>query len=179
MTFPAAVPSQLQVTFPSVDVTAPVSRSREAARVIAFAGECLLLVQSKYGDVKFPGGGFEEPETAPMAAARELFEETGRHAAIGPQVLTVTEQSPEPDGTFCMVSHYFTATLLGEKQPATLSASEQELGCSEVLLTLAEAIAANEDASARAEEDIVMKAKLPWLLRELTVLYWLQEQRGI
>jgi 8-oxo-dGTP pyrophosphatase MutT (NUDIX family) len=50
---------------------------RVASRAIIADGDKYLLIYSKYGDYKFPGGGAEEGESLEDTLIREVLEETG------------------------------------------------------------------------------------------------------
>ncbi len=51
--------------------------TRHAVRAIIFHHDKLLMVLNKYGDLKFPGGGINQYESAEEALRREVKEETG------------------------------------------------------------------------------------------------------
>lgn len=58
--------------------------------VICFRGEDVLLIERgtppRKGEWSIPGGRIEDGESQAQAALRELFEETGVRAALGPKV---------------------------------------------------------------------------------------------
>lgn len=65
-------------------------RSRVRASVICWHNDQLLCVRledptSKEQFITVPGGAVEEDETAPEAAARETFEETGFSVVVDPE----------------------------------------------------------------------------------------------
>ena len=80
---------------------------RTAARaVITHDGE-LLLLRSRHGDYKFPGGGVEVDESAQGALIRELREECGLFdVSVGGLLCTTVELSHtrEPGAVFKMPS---------------------------------------------------------------------------
>jgi len=61
--------------------------------VICFRGEEVLLIQRgtapRKGEWSIPGGRIEAGESEAQAALRELYEETGIRAALGPKVATI------------------------------------------------------------------------------------------
>lgn len=79
---------------------------RLTARVVAVGPRGVALIRRMHnGEVWYslPGGGIEVNESAPMAAERELFEETGLAATVG-RLLAVSE-----DGSHfrLVVAQYF------------------------------------------------------------------------
>ena len=76
---------------------------------------CVLLVhRPKYDDWSFPKGKLEEGESWEDAAVREVAEETGLAAELGPEVARShydVEQGPKE-------VRYFRMTAAGEAQPA-------------------------------------------------------------
>ena len=58
--------------------------------VICFRGEDVLLIERgtppRKGEWSIPGGRIEDGQSQAQAALRELFEETGVRAALGPKV---------------------------------------------------------------------------------------------
>ena len=59
-----------------LDLTAPTVE-RVAVKGILLQGSELLLLSTRHGDYKFPGGGVEAGETLHAALRRELQEECG------------------------------------------------------------------------------------------------------
>ena len=64
--------------------------------VICFRGEEVLLIQRgtapRKGEWSIPGGRIEAGESEAQAALRELYEETGVRAALGPKVEVILAQ---------------------------------------------------------------------------------------
>jgi ADP-ribose pyrophosphatase YjhB (NUDIX family) len=67
------------ITLLGLPVTAVILHRSSRVRVVIISGDEILLVRSYIGHQKWslPGGGIHTNEPAPMAAARELHEETG------------------------------------------------------------------------------------------------------
>jgi 8-oxo-dGTP diphosphatase len=98
----------------------PLDRSRSyvAAGVLLFddAGQ-ILLVQPTYKDYRdIPGGYVETGETPAQAAAREVHEELGIEAAIGP--LLVADWAPHPDEGDKLLFVFDGGTLTAEQVDA-------------------------------------------------------------
>jgi 8-oxo-dGTP diphosphatase len=86
-----------------------VERHAAKAVVVDDAGRHLML-RSRQGDFKFPGGGIEPGESAQVALARELAEEcAATGTSVQDNLLRVVELRParEPGAVFCMVTTYF------------------------------------------------------------------------
>lgn len=78
------------------------ARRRSAGRIVYAAGavlwrrakgktiEVALIHRPRYDDWSLPKGKVDPGETAPVAAVREIFEETGHHAHLGRRLATVT-----------------------------------------------------------------------------------------
>jgi 8-oxo-dGTP diphosphatase len=98
----------------------PLDRSRAyvAAGVLFFddAGG-VLLVQPTYKDYwEIPGGYVETGETPAQAAAREVREELGIEAAVGP--LLVADWAPQPDEGDKLLFVFDGGTLTAEQLAA-------------------------------------------------------------
>jgi 8-oxo-dGTP diphosphatase len=78
--------------------------------VICFRGQDVLLIQRgkapRAGEWSLPGGRIEPGETEAEACLRELFEETGVRATLGPKVATI---DADFEG-FCYRLHDYAAT---------------------------------------------------------------------
>lgn len=144
---------------------------RTAVRGVLFNGPDLLLLSSRHGDYKFPGGGVEPGESFTQALRREFREECGYDAvAVGAELATTREEvaaiDPEYD-VFGMTSYYFECsggTPLGDQQ---LEGYEAELELTPQWVTVEAALAANHSV---LESGVgVMR----WLVRETAVLEWL------
>ncbi|WP_165546589.1 NUDIX domain-containing protein [Kribbella soli] len=144
---------------------------RTAVRGVLFRGPDLLLLSSRHGDYKFPGGGVEPGESFEGALQREFREECGYDAvAVGAELATTREEvaaiDPEYD-VFGMTSYYFECSggaPLGEQQ---LEGYEAELELTPSWVNVEAALAANRRVLASGVG--VMR----WLVREIAVLEWL------
>ena len=151
---------------------------REAVRAVVRRDGLILLVHSeKNGDYKFPGGRVEAGETHPAALARELAEECGvRLATVESGYGRVLEfdRAFEPGSDiFQMISYYYLCQITTEQNPPQLEPYERELGFHPEWVTLAAAIAANQQVLART----VPKAPT-WTQRETFVLVHLLANGG-
>lgn len=152
---------------------APAGRlvERTAVRGVLFRGRELLLLASRHGDYKFPGGGVEPGESFASALRREFREECGyADVVVGGELGTTREEVPaiEPEyDVFGMTSHYFACSggsPIGDQQ---LEAYEAELELTPSWVAVDEALAANRRVLASGVG--VMR----WLVREIAVLEWL------
>lgn len=83
---------------------------RLATRAVVRRGDDLLLLRSRGGDYRFPGGGLDVGETVEANVERELLEECGaRLRRLDAHVLTVLEERParEPGAVFVQESSFY------------------------------------------------------------------------
>lgn len=139
---------------------------RTAVRGIIRRGDKFLLIYSqKYGDCKFAGGGVEQGETLTDTLIREVREEAGRDVIPDTvrEALLVKERRMGARGDVVfMDSHYYFCEVSDTVHPQQLVDYEREEGYEVVWLTLAEAIARNEQ--------VMGHPQTPWVLRETTVM---------
>lgn len=147
---------------------------RTAARaVITHDGE-LLLLRSRHGDYKFPGGGVEVDESAQGAVTRELREECGLlDVTVGELVCTTVELSHarEAGAVFKMTSLYFECATGDTPGAQILDDYERDLVLTPTWVSAAKAREVNEELLQTRRDD----PDLPWLLRETQVLQWLEK----
>ncbi|MGW7679852.1 NUDIX domain-containing protein [Kribbella sp. NPDC054772] len=149
---------------------------RTAVRGVLSRDDELLLLLSKHGDYKFPGGGVEVGETLEEALRREFDEECGYGGVlVGPELVTTREEVPAVDAgydVFAMTSYYFTCsggTPIGGQH---LEAYEAGLGLTPRWVTVGQAL----DANRAVLDDGV--GVMRWLVRETAVLEWLSGRSG-
>ena len=152
---------------PDLDLTAPTLQ-RTSVRGVLFRDDRLLLLASRHGDYKFPGGGVEGRESIPAALQREFLEECGLPGVeIGLAIGITTEylRAIEPEyEVFKQTSHYFYCTSDAEPGESELEGYEAELELEPRWVTVSEALEANR--AVRAGGVGVMR----WLDREIQVL---------
>jgi ADP-ribose pyrophosphatase YjhB (NUDIX family) len=84
--------------------------TRVATRAVVRRGDQLLLLRSRSGDYRFPGGGIDQGETVASNVARELLEECGaRLLRLEAHLLTVVDEraAREPGTVFVQESRYY------------------------------------------------------------------------
>ncbi len=145
---------------------------RTAVRGIIFVDGKLLLIQSGFGEVKFPGGGQEEGETDVDTLIRETLEETGFHVipeSIRPfgEVEEKRLSVHEPM-IWHMLSRYYFCEVESAQSACSYTENEKRNGFHQVWYTLDEAIAINEELLAR-------EGVHPWNQREYNVLKLIRE----
>ena len=104
---------------------------REAVRGLVRRNGRLLLIRTKEGDLKFPGGDIEEKESHEEALKREVLEEAGLEVEeVLELVGKVTERRADKydaKTVFEMVSWYYGCKGEGEMGKQKLSGYEAEL----------------------------------------------------
>ena len=145
---------------------------RVAVRGIIFLEGKLLLIQSCFGEVKFPGGGQESGESDHDTLIRETLEETGYHVIPDSirefgEVEELRLSTLEPK-IWHQINRYYFCDVDGEKEECHYTMSEQKHGFNQVCLTLDEAIECNWQMLCR-------EGALPWNQREYQVLRLVKE----
>src|SRR5215217_2838222 len=148
---------------------------RTAVRGVLFRGPELLLLASRHGDYKFPGGGVEPGESFEVALRREFREECGYDGVVvGAELGTTREEVRAVEAAydvFGMTSHYFACSGGAPGGRQQLEGYEAELELTPRWVTVDDALAANR--AVLAEGVGVMR----WLVREIAVLDWLSARR--
>ncbi|MFD7157041.1 NUDIX domain-containing protein [Kribbella sp. NPDC059898] len=163
-------------TFRPPNLRAGRTIERTAVRGVLRRGDELLLLASRHGDYKFPGGGVEPGESFEQALRREFQEECGYDGIlVGPELATTREELPARDAeydVFAMTSYYLTCSGGEPGRPQNLEAYEADLELTPVWVTVADALATNRRVLAGGVG--VMR----WLVREIAVLEWLSGRAG-
>ena len=172
------MPARIELThgdLPGGD--APVV-TRLAAKALLVRDGRLLVLRSRLGDLKLPGGGVDPGETPEQALVRELSEECGLDAVrVGAEVLTVVDSRParEPGAIWRMTSLHFLAASDAEPQgPRALEGYEVELGFEPAWVGPCEMLASNRAFLAAADPQWVRET-VWWVPREVAVLERLLE----
>ena len=152
---------------PDLDLTSRTLQ-RTAARGILYRGDEVLLLASRHGDYKFPGGGVESGESISRALTREFQEECGLSGVEAGLALGTTVEylrAAEPGyQVFKMTSHYFFCSGSGELGAQALEGYESELELEPHWVTVADALQANQSVQAAG------LGIMRWLVRETQVL---------
>ncbi|MDO5291473.1 MAG: NUDIX domain-containing protein [bacterium] len=138
---------------------------RTAVRGIVQNKGKYLIIHSKYGDYKFPGGGRKAGESLTDTLAREMQEETGYHVvrnSIEEAFLVHEKRKGSPEDLMDMESYYYFCEIEKEPGERNLDQYEEEYGYQIDWLSLEELIRLNE--SVDDEEHI------PWLKRETMIM---------
>lgn len=157
------------LTFGDIPTNNITVNTRHAVRAIIFYHDKLLMVSNKYGDLKFPGGGINQNETAEEALRREVKEETGYINFTIIELLGKTIQRSldiyDANALFEMESSYYLCRL-DDKQNIGIQLDdyEHELDFRCEFYQLQQAL----DNNLKLLE--LDKTPFKWLKRETTVL---------
>lgn len=149
------------------------SIERTAVRGVIFREGQLLMIQSSFGEVKFPGGGQEAGESDLDTLLREVLEETGYHVkpdSVQPlgQVVEKRLSRHEPM-IWHQINRYYLCRIEGQQEACQYSANEQKYGMHQLWLPLSQAVEVNRQMLAR-------EGCNPWNQREYRVLEYLAQQ---
>lgn len=138
---------------------------RKAVRGIVKQGEKYLVIYSKYGDYKFPGGGMEDGEELQDTLIREVQEETGFRVtaeSIADYLLVHEKRKGAPEDLMEMDSWYYFCEVQETVYERNLDDYEKEYDYQAAWLPLSEVI--------RRNEAITDYEKIPWVVRETMVM---------
>lgn len=146
---------------------------RIAVRAIIFIDGKLLLIQSSFGEVKFPGGGQEEGESDIDTLVRETLEETGYQIILNSikefgQVEEIRMSTKEPM-IWHQINRYYFCNIEDIQGECHYTKNEMIYQFHQVWYTLDDAIKINE-------EMLLREGKHPWNQREYNVLKILKEK---
>ena len=147
---------------------------RTAARGIIRKGTQYLMIYSKYGDYKFPGGGVEQGETLEDAVIREVQEETGFlviRSSLKEYGTVFERRKGEYDNILEMDSHYFICEVEAEAGSRNLDEYEEEYDYQIVWMTLQEAMERNSQ--------VYDLETCPWVIRDTKVMEYLAEKENV
>jgi ADP-ribose pyrophosphatase YjhB (NUDIX family) len=129
--------------------------TRVATRAVVRRGDQLLLLRSRSGDYRFPGGGLDEGETVATNIARELLEECGaRLLRLDAHLLTVVDEraAREPGSVFVQESHFYLCDVHDGLEEVDHDLRERTLALEACWVDLHEALETNH--AARAERRV-------------------------
>jgi len=147
-----------------------VCNHRESARAVIAENGRILLLRTRKGDYKFPGGAIKPGESREEALLREVAEETGYTDIEVMEELGSTAQIRrdlyEKEKYFRIESSFYLCRLLSKKnQGQSLDPNEIRQGLKLEFVTIGEAIRANERALADGSEQ-----PYDWVPRETAAL---------
>lgn len=142
---------------------------RKTVRAVIFVDGKLLMIQTKRGDIKFPGGGMKPEEDFFRAISREVKEETGYTVTkvmenVG-EIIENYDDSYEAGVVFSMTSAFYICEVNPESCRQELNDYEQELDFKPVFITAEEAYVCNEELLLRDLEH-----RITFLPREICAL---------
>ena len=138
---------------------------RTAVRGIVDRDGRFLVIYSKYGDYKFPGGGREVGETLEETLIREVQEETGYlviRESIKEYIKVQEKRKGALEDILEMDSIYFLCNVETEIGERNLDEYEEEYDYQVEWLPLDEII--------RRNESIKDYENIPWIVREILVM---------
>ncbi|MDF2906109.1 MAG: hypothetical protein K0R34_1430 [Herbinix sp.] len=145
---------------------------RTASRAIITDGNKYLLIFSKYGDYKFPGGGMEKGEILEDTVVREVQEETGYHVvkdSIKKYIKVFEKRKGVHEDLLEMESYYYFCEIEKEIGERNLDEYEEEYDYKVVWITLPEAIERNKL--------VIDLETCPWVIRDTNVMEQLVKEK--
>lgn len=156
---------EMIVDLKDYDADAAVHK-RTASRGLIRQGDNYLLIYSKHGDYKFPGGGRKENETLEQNLIREVQEETGYRVvadSIRPYGSVIERRKGlQKQEMLEMDSHYFFCEVEKKAGERNLDDYEEEYDYQVVFMTLKEVVERNKR--------VVNLDPCPWVIRETKVM---------
>lgn len=154
---------------------------RLATRAVVRRGDQLLLLRSRSGDYRFPGGGMDEGETVAASIARELLEECGaRLLRVDEHLLTVVDEraAREPGAVFVQESRYYLCDVHDGLAEVDHDLRERTLALAPRWVDLHAALESNRDlrdarrtaAAPLGTDTAADPDDLAWIERETTML---------
>jgi len=145
---------------------------REAVRSVSVKDGKFLMIRTRKGDYKFPGGGPKSGESLEEALIREVREETGFNVErVKKKIGTATERKPDKyvkSAVFEMISHYYLCDVSENSGAQELDEYEKALDFRPHWVSIDDAIENNENFL-RSNADIN-----PWVQRlsaeQITIL---------
>lgn len=148
--------------------------TRQAVRAVILKDGKILMVHTKRGDYKFPGGGVKKQEELKEALRREVAEETGYIVKdIGERLGTIIQRSINQfntKGIFEMTSHYYYCDVEDIPESQHLEKYEEDQEFEPAWISLDEVIRTNEMILKGEAGDVN-----PWVARETLALRRLKE----
>lgn len=145
---------------------------RVAVRGIIFVDGKLLLINSSFGELKFPGGGKEGDESDEETLVRETLEETGYHVipeSIRPFGEVVEKRmGVHEEKIWHQINRYYFCDVASGQEECKYTESEKKYGFHQVWHTLDDAIRINE-------ETLRKEGAHAWNQREYNVLKLIRE----
>jgi len=142
---------------------------RNTVRAVILIDGKLLMIQTKRGDYKFPGGGMKPEETYYQAILREVKEETGYRVTkviekIG-EIIENYDDSYEAGAVFSMTSVFYRCEASLDNFQQELDEYEKDLEFQPVFIKVEEAYLCNEELLSKDLEH-----KISFLPREISAL---------
>jgi 8-oxo-dGTP pyrophosphatase MutT (NUDIX family) len=138
---------------------------RTAVRGIVKRGDKYLIIHSKYGDYKFPGGGQKKDEDNMATLIREVKEETGYTVimdSVKEAFVTYEKRKGDPDDLMEMTSYYYFCDVEETQGERNLDDYEAEYDYKVKWMKLEDIIAENDK--------VTDYENIPWVIREQRVM---------
>ena len=145
---------------------------RVAVRAITFVDGKLLMINSDFGELKFPGGGQENGESDEETLIRETLEETGYH--VIPKSIRAFGEVEEKRLSvhepmiWHQINRYYFCDVEKTHEECHYTENEKKYGFHQVLYSLEDAIRINE-------ETLRKEGFHAWNQREYNVLRLIKE----